>query len=166
MKIFTSTLLAAMLFIGTAHAQAIKGTYAIKNVQTGMLLRIKDANSKSGTPIVLYEPQNWKCMTWDFKQVNGNTYQLQNLFSGKTMQALGTDAGALFNEQPLEQLKDSQMYGFEPAGKNTYLIKLKGTDQYITPPGENSEINSAVVLAPKRGGKSQQWAIYQQSPTM
>ena len=38
----------------TSFAQVIKGTYAIKNVQTGMLLRIKDADKKDGTPLVAY----------------------------------------------------------------------------------------------------------------
>ncbi|OOQ58232.1 RICIN domain-containing protein [Mucilaginibacter pedocola] len=166
MKLFASMLLVVALFVGAARAQTIKGTYAIKNVQTGLLLRIKDANTKNGTPIVLYNPQDWKCMTWDFKQVSGNTYQLQNLFSNKTMQALGTDAGAIFNEQPLEQGKSSQQYDFEAVGKDTYLIKLSGTKQYITAPGPDADVNAQVVLAPKKGDKSQQWSIYQQSPTM
>jgi hypothetical protein len=34
----------------------IKGTYAIKNVETGIVLRIKDANTADGTPIVAYSP--------------------------------------------------------------------------------------------------------------
>ncbi|TFF35018.1 RICIN domain-containing protein [Mucilaginibacter psychrotolerans] len=165
MKKLVTCIVAMMMFFGIGYGQAIKGTYAIKNVQTGLLLRIKDANSKNGTPIVLYAPQDWKCMTWDFKQVEGNTYQLKNLFSNKTMEALGTEAGTAFNEQPLEQLKSSQLYDFEPAGKDTYLIKLKGTEQYITSPGD-SEVNTQVILAPKTGDKSQQWTIYQQSPTM
>jgi hypothetical protein len=67
-------------------AQVIHGTYAIKNEQTGMLLRIKDANGKNGTPLVAYNPVNWKCMTWDFKHVEGQTYQLKNLFTSKTFQ--------------------------------------------------------------------------------
>lgn len=166
MKKFLLITVVAVLSFSFSIAQTIKGTYAIKNVQTGMLLRVKDANGKNGTPIVMYEPQNWKCMTWDFKHVDGNTYQLQNLFTGKTMQALGTSQGSAFDEQPIEQSKASQLYDFEPAGKNIFLIKLKGTDQYITSEGENSQINSLVTLAPKRGDKSQQWTIYQQSPTM
>ncbi|MBL4679048.1 MAG: RICIN domain-containing protein [Mucilaginibacter sp.] len=166
MKTLATIVIAMVLFTGIAGAQTIKGTYAIKNVETGMLLRIKDANTKNGTPIVLYEPQNWKCMTWDFKHVDGNTYQLQNLFSGKTLQALSASTGSVFDEQPIKQSEASQLYDFEPAGKNVFLIKLKGTDQYITSTGESEQINSLVKLAPKSGSKSQQWTIYQQSPTM
>lgn len=164
MRVLSVFVAVISLFVLTANAQTIKGTYAIKNVQSGLLLRVKDANGKDGTPIVLYDAQNWKCMTWDFKKIDGNTYQLQNLFTNKTMQAMGTDTGAGFNEQPLEPQKASQLYDFEPVGKDTYLIKLKGTERYLT--GTGSDINTLVKLAPKTGDKSQQWTIYQQSPTM
>src|SRR5579864_6430586 len=82
----------SMLALTSIRAQdVIKGTYAIRNMQTGMVLRIKDANSKDGTPIVAYEPVNWKCVTWNFKHVGGQTYQLQNIFSGKTLQPLNAN---------------------------------------------------------------------------
>lgn len=37
-------------FTFNGHAQTIKGTCAIKNVETGIYLRIKDANTRNGTP--------------------------------------------------------------------------------------------------------------------
>jgi len=87
-KITTALAFAGIFFCSgrVAFAQVIKGTYAIKNVQTGMLLRIKDASKANGTPLVSYNPVNWKCMTWDFQHKEDNTYQLRNLFSGKTFQ--------------------------------------------------------------------------------
>lgn len=81
-----------LLITITTFAQAITGNYAIKNVHTGLLLRIQDANSKNGTPIVGYPAQNWKCMTWRFKQTGNNNYQLQNLFSNKTLQPVTASA--------------------------------------------------------------------------
>ena len=74
-------LICAILMPVSGFTQIIKGTYAIKNVQTGMLLRIKDANKKNGTLLVAYTPTDWKCMTWDFKHIEGQTYQLENLFN-------------------------------------------------------------------------------------
>ncbi|WP_449437400.1 hypothetical protein [Pedobacter steynii] len=62
MKLLAALLLIS-LFSYTSYSQEIKGTYAIKNVKTGMLLRVKDASGKNGTPLVAYAPQNWKCMT-------------------------------------------------------------------------------------------------------
>ena len=151
----------------SAKAQTIQGTYAIKNVQTGMLLRIKDANTKDGTPLVSYDPEDWKCMTWDFKQVDGNTYQLKNLLSGKTFEPAGTlSAGTSLHEEPLSTTATTQQYEFEQVAKDTYTIKLKGTDLYVTPSDEKGRTNSSIILSPKSGSKLQQWTIYQQSPTI
>ncbi len=148
-----------------ASAQAITGTYAIKNEQTGMLLRIKDANKANGTPLVSYTPVNWKCMTWDFKQTDGSTYQLRNLFSGKTFQPQSAAAaGVAMEEQPLMTGNAQQQYEFIAVGKNKYLIRLKGTELYITPADDNGIVNGAIVLAPKSNNKLQQWAIYEQHP--
>jgi hypothetical protein len=151
-----------------AFAQTIKGTYAIKNVQTGMLLRIKDANTQNGTPMVLYHPQDWKCMTWDFNHIDGNVYQLKNLFSGKTFQSRNgkVEESAAMEEQPLVAKQDNQLYEFVPAEKNVYLIKLKGTELYLTPSDEKGSVNSSVILAKKKDDKRQFWTIYEQEPTM
>src|SRR5665811_2339445 len=89
MKIVRSFVLLFFTFLFSvmcSNGQTIVGTYAIKNVETGKLLRIKDANSSDGTPLVAYSPVNWKCMTWDFQQIDGRTYTLRNLFTNKTFQ--------------------------------------------------------------------------------
>ncbi|GAC1604915.1 MAG: hypothetical protein NVS3B8_15710 [Chitinophagaceae bacterium] len=148
-------------------SQVIKGTYAIKNVQTGMLLRIKDANKANGTPLVSYNPVNWKCMTWDIKHTEGDTYQLRNLFSGKTFQPKQPAAeGVSMEEQPLLVNEASQQYEFIPAGKNIYFIRFKGTKLYITPSDAKGTNNGAIVLAAKNGSRLQQWTIYEQHPDM
>lgn len=159
---------ACILMIISADAQDfIKGTYAIKNVQTGMVLRIKDANSKDGTAIVAYPPVNWKCVTWDFQHVDGQTYRLKNLFSGKTFQPVNTNVvnHDALNEQPLTD-GANQQYEFIPIEKDIYYIKLQGTDFYITPSDEKGATNSKIILAKKDGSKLQQWTIYEQHPTM
>jgi hypothetical protein len=150
-----------------ASAQDIKGNYAIKNVKTGMLLRVKDAHSKNGTPLVAYYPENWKCMTWDFKKTDANTYQLRNLLTNKTFQPVAAaNIDVAFDEQPLVSNDAKQQYEFIPVKKDTYLIKLKGTDLYVTPADPKGEVNSAIVLAAKKGTPDQQWFIYEQAPTM
>lgn len=162
-------LLSLALFLSAAFvfAQDIKGNYAIKNVKTGMLLRIKDANSKNGTPIVAYYPENWKCMTWNFKKTGDNTYQLQNLFSNKTLQPITTAAANVaFEEQPLATEADNQQYEFIAVKKDTYMIKLKGTELYVTPADAKGSVNSAIILAAKRSTPEQLWNIYEQAPTM
>lgn len=150
-----------------ASAQVIKGTYAIKNAQTGLLLRIKDANGKNGTPLVAYTPENWKCMTWDFKHIDGDVYQLQNLFTHKTFRPETTPAtGVALEQQPLAEGDEKQEYHFEKAGKNVFRIKLKGTDLYLMPSDKAGNQNSTIILAKKIDTQLQYWTIYQQSPTM
>ena len=148
-------------------AQQIKGSYAIKNEQTGMLLRVKDAHSENGTPLVAYYPENWKCMTWNFKHVAGNTYQLENLLTNKTFQPKGdADVNVALEEQSLNTNSANQQYEFEAIGHDTFMIKLKGTDLYITPSDKKGAVNSKIVLAKKTNTKDQYWDIYEQSPTM
>jgi Ricin-type beta-trefoil lectin domain-like len=149
------------------HAQPISGDYAIKNTATGLLLRIREANSANGTPMVLYNPVNWKCMTWNFKHRGGNVYQLLNLYSGKTMQPAQAAAdGVAMEEQPAQTDAVQQLYDFEPTGNNNYFIRLKGTDLYLIPADPSGKVNSAVLLSKKGGRLAQQWTIYEQHPVM
>lgn len=158
-----------MLFAGNCIAQHIQGTYAIKNVQTGMLLRIKDANKTNGTPLVSYSPVNWKCVTWDFKHVEGQTYQLKNLFTGKTFQSVNAEIleGAILEQQPFVSNENIQEYQFIPLKNGYYLIKLKGTELYITPADPAGAENTGIMLSKKNNNeKIQQWTIYEQKPTI
>lgn len=164
-KLILSLLLLSVLT--TAFSQNIKGNYAIKNVKTGLLLRVKDAASKNGTPLVAYPAQNWKCMTWDFKNTGANIYQLENLLTHKTFQSQTAAAAEVsLEEQPLTSGNANQEYEFISVKKDVYFIKLKGTDLYVTPSDPAGEVNSPIILAKKRNSAEQQWTIYQQSPTM
>ncbi len=153
-------------FTSKGFSQTIKGTFAIKNVSTGMLLRVMDANKKNETPIVAYSPVNWKCMTWDFNQVEGNTYLLRNLFTNKTFQPQKGEVsdGILLEQQPIDNSKTNQQWEFISAANNTYMIKLKGSDLYVTPLDKNGTVNSKIILSKKRTGKTQYWTIYEQNP--
>jgi hypothetical protein len=170
MKTFFYMLLFSFVLYGipqTCYSQVIKGTYAIKNVQTGMLLRPENANKKDATPIVLYTPVNWECMTWDFKSTGGNTYQLQNLFTDKTLQPVEpvTSGKVEVYQQPLLKNNLRQQWEFIPVAGDIYLIRLKNTDLYLTPADGEGPVNSGVILAGKKKGESQKWTIYEQHPT-
>jgi hypothetical protein len=150
--------LAIIIATLTAYAQTIHGTYAIKNLASGMVLRIKDANTANGTPIVPYSPVNWKCVTWDFRNIEGQTYQLKNLFSGKTLQPKTAAAeGVSLEEQPIA----GQQYELLPNENNSYLIRVKGTALYITQGEDN-----IVLAAKKKDLQSQSWILVEQHPTM
>ncbi|MCU7549594.1 RICIN domain-containing protein [Chitinophagaceae bacterium LB-8] len=164
------TLWIIMLFAGmnSIHAQVIKGTYAIKNVQTGILLRPLDANKKDGVPIIAYSPVNWKCVTWDFNHLEGDTYQLRNLFTGKTFQPVlqHPAEGDSLIQQPLVTNQSNQQFEFIPVKKNTYLIRLKGTSLYVMPSDQSGSINAPILLKKRNNKDDQFWTIYEQHPTM
>jgi len=125
----------------------IKGDFALKNVHTGKYVRIRDANSANGTPIVAYSPVNWKCVTWHFQPVGTSGYNLKNLFSGKTLQPLNGEAksGVAMEEQPLGSSK-AQEYEVISAGKDQYLVRLKGSELYLTPGDRDGSTNSSIIL--------------------
>jgi hypothetical protein len=169
MKKISLSFIGVIIFLSfNGIAQNIKGTYAIKNVSTGMLLRVMDANKKNETPIVAYSPTNWKCMTWDFKLVEGNTYLLRNLFTNKTLQPQKGEAneGISLEQQPLDNSQTTQQWEFIRAADNTYMIKLKGSNLYVTPSDKSGSVNSKIILAKKRADNTQFWTIYEQHPVM
>lgn len=145
----------------------IQGDFALKNVHTGQYVRIKDANSANGTPIVAYSPVNWKCVTWAFKPSINGAYTLRNLFSGKTLQPLHGEAraGVSMEEQPLNGGK-VQEYEVVSAGKDQFYVKLKGTDLYLTPSDPGGATNTSILLQPKQDGDLQRWTFIEQHPTM
>ena len=151
-----------------SYAQNIQGTYAIKNVETGLLLRIKDANNTDGTPLVAYPASNWKCMTWDFQHVDGEIYRLRNLFTSKTFQPLARakKEGVALEQMPLLKGDESQEWEFIPVSKSTYQIKLKNSNLYITPSDEDGKVNTPIILSGKKEGKLQNWTIYLQDSKM
>ncbi len=167
-RYFILTLIITLSLSTATWCQEIKGTFAIKNVQTGMLLRPLDANNKNETPIVAYSPTNWKCMTWDFTQVEGNTYYLRNLLTKKTFQPSNgqLSEGMSLEQQPVDEHSKLQQWEFIPAGKNSFTIRLKGTGYYLTPSEESGSTNSKIILSSKRPDKLQYWTIYEQHPTM
>jgi hypothetical protein len=166
-KFFGAFLILLSAFLVDGYSQQIKGNYAIKNVQTGMLLRVKDAGSDNGTPLVAYYPENWKCMTWNFKHAGSNTYQLQNLLTDKTFQPVTkADKDVALEEQPLVPGSTNQIYEFISVKKDVYKIRLAGTDFCLTPSDPKSSVNTTIILAKDRNTTDQWWIIYEQSPTM
>ena len=158
-------LIIAFSTVSNLDAQTFKSTYAIQNVQTGKNLRPYDAGSQDGNKIVLYSHVEWKCMTWQFINVTGNTYQLKNLFTLKTFQPSSVAvAGVSLVQQPLKD-ETNQHWEFIKQGDNSFLIKLQGTDLYVTTTFEKT--NSPIVLQNKQAQLSAQlWKFVEQHPTM
>lgn len=154
-----------MAFTSAAvSAQIRENSYAIVNVVTGKVLRIKDANSNDGTPIVSYSPVNWKCVTWDFQQSKDGAYRLKNLFSEKTLGP--SPDGKTLEEQTLVSGSEDQLYEFIPAGNDTYFIKQRKKGLFVTPADEKGTVDEPVVLQVKKNTDIQKWRLREQHPTM
>ncbi|PSL34953.1 RICIN domain-containing protein [Chitinophaga ginsengisoli] len=148
----------------TVFAQIKENSYAIVNVVTGKVLRIKDANGQDGTPIVSYSPVNWKCVTWDFQETKDGAYRLKNLFSEKTLGP--SPDGKTLEEQSVANGSEEQLYEFIPAGNNTFFIKQRKKGLFVTPADENGTIDEPVVLQARKNGDIQKWKLREQHPTM
>lgn len=146
-------------------AQTINGTYAIQNTVTGKNLRPYDAGNQNGNRIVLYDHVEWKCMTWKFMSVGDNTYQLKNLFTSKTFQSKEIPAkdGSALEQQPISNV-DSQQWEFIGAPDNSFYIRLKGTELYVT--ASSSQTNTNIILKKKQGNALQLWRLVAQNPSM
>lgn len=165
MKRILFTIAANMLIVAMAAAQTISGTYAIQNTVTGKNLRPYEAGNQNGNRIVSYSHVEWKCMTWEFRQVKDNTYQLKNLFTSKTFQAKDSPAkqGSALEQQPLATT-DAQQWEFIKKADNTYQIRLKGTELYVT--ASSAQTNTDIVLQPEKKEALQLWRLVAQNPDM
>lgn len=103
-----------------------------------------------------------KCMTWQFIQGEEDTYQLKNLYTSKTFQPSSKpEAGVTLWQQPLKE-DSPQNWEFIKQTDNTYLIRLKATDLYVTI--SSDETNSSIILMPKQNSSGQQWKMVEQNP--
>jgi hypothetical protein len=147
-------------------AQIITGTYAIQNIKTGKNLRPYEAGRQDGNKIVLYDHVEWKCMTWNFINVEGNAYQLKNLFTSKTFEPAGSPkAGCNLDQQKLVPGNLAQAWEFVGAGNESYNIRLKGTELYITVADASGTTNSSIILQTKQNSDLQLWRLVKQNPS-
>jgi hypothetical protein len=137
-------------------------TYAIQNVKTNRCIRPYNAGFQDNNKIILYDLNNWECITWQFIGLNNDTYLLKNLYTEKTFQSV-TDAveGATMWQKPLGG-SNQQYWEFLKQDDGTYLIRLKGTELYLT--AKSEEQNADIVLKPLQNSTDQQWKLIEQHP--
>ena len=137
-------------------------TYAIQNIQTGKDIRVYNAGNDDETKIILYSHHNWECMTWQLIQLEDNTYLLKNLYTQKSFQPSSSpETGVGLWQQTLGG-SHLQYWEFIKQADETYLIRLKDTELYLTVTSD--ENNSEIVLMPKQDSDSQLWRLARQNP--
>jgi len=139
-----------------------KNTFAIQNVKTNKDIRVHNANINDEAKIILYTHHNWECMTWQMIQLEGETFLLKNLYTQKTLQPSSIpEQGVNLWQQTLGG-NSLQYWEFLKQPKETYLIRLKGTELYITVSSDKN--NSDIILMPMQNSTEQQWRLIEQQP--
>lgn len=153
-KIFLAVLIVMSLQI---HAQTVQpGSYQVQNKATGLVLRPLDANGANGTPIVVYPPTSWKCMTWDFKPAkDAGAFLLWNYFTSKTFTTTTSAQNAPLVETPMDTAK-LKGFRFVPAGNGFYRIE-DASGLVLTVDGD--DVNARVVLKKWNGDAKQLWKL-------
>ena len=142
--------------------KSFENTYAIQNVGNGLCLRPLDAVYENGTPLIQYPLHNWECITWEMIKADSANVLLMNLYSERSFQPDGEPkVGTFLCQQSMDGTRN-QLWQFLKQEDNSYLIRLDGSDLYITSP--TNEENDRIQLQPYRGDNSQRWRIIRQTP--
>lgn len=142
--------------------QSYINTYAIQNVETDKCIRPYNAENGDGIKIISYSLHNWECITWQLIELEDNTYLLKNLYTQKTFEPSSTPAdGAGLWQQTLGGSR-FQYWEFIKQSDETYLIRLKNTELYLT--STSDENDSVIVLTARNNSKSQLWRLIRQNP--
>lgn len=139
-----------------------ENTYAIQNVATGNALRPKNANYENGVELISYPLKNWECITWEMIEIDTNTYLLKDLFTEKTFQPKSEPKEGVGLWQQSLGGTALQHWEFLKQTEETYLIRLKGTELYLTTSSDKTD--SAIILMPKLNNKTQFWKLIRQTP--
>lgn len=137
-------------------------TYAIQNVETKNTIRPFNANIENGVEIISYPHNNWECITWEFIEIEPNMYLLKNLYTQKTFQPASNPKSGVGLSQHNLGGTPLQYWEFVKQTDETYLIRLKGTELYITT--SSNKTDSPIILLPKNGSKKQPWKLIRQTP--
>lgn len=137
-------------------------TFAIQNVQTGKDIRVHNADYHDDAKTILYPHHNWECITWEMIQLPDSSYLLKNLYTQKTFEPVSSPTQGVTLWQKSLGGSKYQYWEFIKQSDETYLIRLKGTDLYITT--SSNKDNSEIILLPKQNTNTQLWRLVRQNP--
>lgn len=172
MKIAFFSLLALIIVVAVVFGPRIikdikkkqnyANTYAIQNIGTGKCIRPYNAGNEEGTNIISYDLNNWECITWEMIELDKNTYLLKNLYTQKTFEpSVSPESGVGLWQQTLGGSR-LQYWEFIEQSGDTYLIRLKDTELYVTATSDKN--NSDIILMPRQDSDSQRWRLIRQNP--
>lgn len=137
-------------------------TFAIQNIQSGKDIRVHNANYLDKARTILYPHHEWECITWEFIKIEDNTFLLKNLYTQKTFEPVSAPQPGVGLWQKSMGGSKYQYWEFIQQADQTYLIRLKGTELYVTISSEKDD--SELVLQPLNKSDSQWWKLIRQNP--
>jgi len=137
-------------------------TYAIQNVGTEKCIRPYNAENNDGTKIISYTHHDWECITWQLIGLKDNIYLLKNLYTQKSFQPSSTPKPDVTLWQQTLGGSPLQYWEFIKQANETYLIRLKDTELYIT--ATSDENDSDIILTSRQGSNRQLWRLIRQTP--
>jgi hypothetical protein len=165
--IIVAAAIAAFMFGPRIHKdikkkRAYENTYAIQNIATGKVIRPYEAGNDDGTKIIQYSLNNWECLTWQLIGLDGDTYLLKNLYTQKSFQpSSAPEAGVTLWQQTMGGTP-LQHWEFIKQPGETYLIRLKDTELYLTVTSDEND--SGIILMLKQDSDEQLWRLVRQNP--
>ncbi len=172
MIILLSALLIALLISVSKYAPWIcfgkkmksnyENTYAIQNVGTGKDIRVYNVGVENETEIILYSHNEWECLTWQFIQLEENVFLLKNLYTQKSFEPSTVPVAGVNLWQQTLGGSPLQYWEFIKQSDETYLIRLKDTELYLTVTSDEND--SDIVLMPKQDSDKQLWRLVRQNP--
>ncbi len=141
-------------------------TYQIRNVKYQELLRPRDANSATGTPIVLYSAQPWKCMTWQLQPMGESVFCLKNLFTSKTFcDSADTSASSPVTQVPLAKTaSESPAWQFARLEDGSYKISDSKSGKVLTAVKNPEQSEAKIVASPWQNLDEQKWILKKMDP--
>ncbi len=143
-------------------------SFQIRNRQFKELLRPKEANNATGTPLVLYPAEPWKCMTWKVTRASESTFRLQNHFTSKTF---GTEthtkdaSGAeTVVQMPFEKDKPGRDWAIARLPDGTFKITEPQSGKALTARKSENGSGVQIVLEAFSGAEAQKWELEQIDP--
>lgn len=137
-------------------------TFAIQNVGTNKDIRVYNVGVEDETKVISYTHNHWECLTWQFIQLEDNTYLLKNLATNKTFEPSSQPKEGVALWQKTLGGSPLQHWEFIKQSDETYLIRLKDSELYLT--ATSDEENSPIVLMTGQNSNLQRWRLIKQNP--
>lgn len=139
-----------------------EASYQLSNKKYGDLLRPENANGATGTRLVLYPAEPWKCMTWKFHAAGDGAFSLQNHFTSKTFSFNPEAKKAPWpvTQVPLSKAAaERPVWQFTALADGTYKITEAKSGKALTAIKEGDSSTARIVVEAWKDSDEQKWKL-------